>query len=466
MSKQLATGAGITVGATLLMGGAAQAATLTVGTTDDTSGATDCAVATNTDCSLRDAIDEANADPGSTVTFRSGVTGTITPGSTLTTITEAMTITGPGAGQLTVDGNYAVRPFYVDTASGTDVSISGLTIANGSAGSKGGGIYSKYADLTLSSLVLDNNESSSQGGGVAVRGGTLTIEDSTISDNVGTRGSGVYAYSGSGAVTTIQSSTVSGNSGADFGGGVYFDYSAAGTLENSTVYDNSAGSAGGGVYHFGAYNGDPGLVVTSSTITRNDADRGGGIACYGATGNSGTNQLTEPAVRNTIVFGNTSSAADTGPDLSCDANGVPDNKGTVPVGFSLIGSADPGTTIDTTGPNLTGVDPQLTTLADFGGPTQAQKPAATSPVIDAGSAFGLTSDQRGLARTVDAPTIANAADGTDIGAVELQAGDVPPAPVPVTPTTPTKKKCKKHKKKHKRSAESAKKCKKKKKKKH
>jgi hypothetical protein len=172
-------------------------------------------------------------------------------------------------------------------------------------------------------------------------------------------------------------------------------------------------------------------------------------------------------VRNTIVFGNTSSAADTGPDLSCDANGLPDNEGTVPVGFSLIGSADPGTTINTTGPNLIGVDPQLTSLAEFGGPTQAQKPAATSPVIDAGSAFGVTSDQRGLARPFDAPTIANAADGTDIGSVELQAADVPPAPVtPTAPGTSTKKKCKKHKKKHKRSAESAKKCKKKKKKKH
>jgi len=466
MSKQLATGAGVTVGATLLMGGAAQAATLTVGTTDDTSGATDCAVATNTDCSLRDAIDEANADPGSTVTFRSGVTGTITLGSTLTTITEAMTITGPGAGQLTVDGDYASRPFYVDTAPGADVSISGLTIANGSAAGNGGGIYSKYADLTLTSLVLDNNEATSEGGGVAVRSGTLTIEDSTISDNIGSRGAGVYAESGTGAVTTIRNSTVSGNSGADYGGGIYFDYSSPGTLENSTVYDNGAGT-GGGVYHFGNYNGDPGLVVTGSTITHNDAGRGGGLACYGAIGTSNTTELTNPIVRDTIMFGNTSSAADTGPDLSCDDNTAPDNAGTVPVGFSLIGSPDPGTTIGTTGPNLIGVDPQLTSLAEFGGPTLTQKPAATSPVIDAGSAFGLTSDERGLARPFDAPTIANAADGTDIGAVELQAGDVPPAPVtPTPPGTSTKKKCKKHKKKHKRSAESAKKkgCKKKKKK--
>ena len=58
------------------------------------------------------------------------------------------------------------------------------------------------------------------------------------------------------------------------------------------------------------------------------------------------------------------------------------------------------------------------------------------------------------------------ADGSDIGAVELQASDFAgPAtsqPAPIA----QKKKCKKKKKKHKRSAESAKKkCKKKKKRK-
>jgi hypothetical protein len=139
--------------------------------------------------------------------------------------------------------------------------------------------------------------------------------------------------------------------------------------------------------------------------------------------------------------------------------------------FSLIGIVDPDSTINTVGPNILGQNPQLGPLAPNGGSTETQKPAATSPVVDAGSAFSLTSDQRGLGRPFDAPTIPSAAggDGSDIGAVELQAGDVPPAPpTPATPgsTTPsTKKKCKK-KKKHKRSAESAKKkpCKKKKKK--
>ena len=48
-------------------------------------------------------------------------------------------------------------------------------------------------------------------------------------------------------------------------------------------------------------------------------------------------------------------------------------------------------------------------------------------------ALGITTDQRGLARTVDNPAIANAflGDGTDIGAVEVQATAPPPPPQPI-----------------------------------
>jgi hypothetical protein len=54
-------------------------------------------------------------------------------------------------------------------------------------------------------------------------------------------------------------------------------------------------------------------------------------------------------------------------------------------------------------------------------------PQAGSPAIDAGKAFGLTLDQRGLPRPSDFPSIANATggDGSDIGAVEVQASSTP-----------------------------------------
>lgn len=426
MSKQLATGAGVTVGATLLMGGAAQAATLTVGSLADTTGATDCATATNTDCTLRDAILDANGDSGSTIGFRSGLSGTITLGAGLPVINVPMTISGPGAGQIAVSGDNAYRPFDVDTAPGGNVAISGLTITNGSATDRGGGIRNKYADLTLSDAVVSGNDSAASGGGVAAYdAGSLTIERTTISGNEAVRGSGVYTASGSGTAATIRSSTVSGNTGSDFGGGIYFDYSSPGTLENSTVYGNSASNSGGGVYDFGAYDGAPGLVITGSTITHNTAERGGGLACYAST-DSGKD-LTEPTVRNTIIFGNTADSADLGPDLSCNFLSGTETPGVVPTAFSLIGSVAPATQLDQSGPNLLGQDPQLGPLADNGGPTQTQKPALASPVIDQGAAFGLTADQRGQGRPFEIPSIPNAAggDGSDIGAVELQASELP-----------------------------------------
>jgi hypothetical protein len=197
-------------------------------------------------------------------------------------------------------------------------------------------------------------------------------------------------------------------------------------------------------------------VVTGSTLTRNTAvEHGGGIASSGQSGD------TQPVIRNSIVSGNDLAAGDDD-DLSA-------YDGSMDAGFSLIGEVYADTMLNQTGPNILGPDPQLGPLGGNGGPTETQKPATTSPVIDAGSAFGLTTDQRDQSRPFDAVT-ANAAAGdtSDIGAVELQISDIAAAPTPTTPSTPPttqvkKKKCKK--KKRKRSAGSAKKkkCKKKKK---
>jgi hypothetical protein len=453
LGRSLATGAGVTVGATLLMGGAAQAATLTVGSTDDTTGATDCAVATNTTCTLRDAIEDANLDPASTIIFASALSGdTITlNGTELPQITAYSTvIQGPSDG-ITIDGDDTSRIFNV---SATDARISGLTVTNGSIVGRGGGIYLQAGQLTLNNAVVSENDATTDGGGIAVNTGTLTVGSSTISGNdAGGNGGGLYTEAGDvghAGPTAILNSTISGNSSAAYGGGAYLNYQTSATVSNSTIYDNGAVDVGGGLYHFGDPN-DTGLVVTASTITHNAAARGGGI------GGFGDGLGPQPTLRNTIVAGNTSPD---GADVSA-------TDGTIEAAFSLLGSLDSETTIAQPSTDILGQDPQLAPLASNGGLTQTEKPAATSPVVDAGSAFGLTSDQRALGRPFDS-VVANAVNGdsTDIGAVELQSSDIAAAPTSTPPTTPstpaTKKKCKK--KKHKRSAESAKKkCKKKKK---
>ncbi|HEX5899246.1 MAG TPA: choice-of-anchor Q domain-containing protein, partial [Solirubrobacteraceae bacterium] len=72
-----------------------------------------------------------------------------------------------------------------------------------------------------------------------------------------------------------------------------------------------------------------------------------------------------------------------------------------------------------TGSPLT-ADPLLGELRDNGGPTATMAPALGSPAIDAGAAFGLGADQRGAPRPSDFGAVANAGDGSDIGAFEAQ----------------------------------------------
>jgi hypothetical protein len=73
-------------------------------------------------------------------------------------IDHNVTIRGPGAGQLTIDGNKLSRIFDISGAS--HVSISGLTLANGVAGAssphpgEGGAIYDDGGHLSLRNVVL------------------------------------------------------------------------------------------------------------------------------------------------------------------------------------------------------------------------------------------------------------------------------------------------------------------------
>ena len=84
--------------------------------------------------SLRQAIPDAN--PGDMIDF--AVTGTIflTSGELLVQ-TGPVTIQGPGADQLTIDGNNSSRVFHI--AAGTTATITGVTVANGNAGTDLGG---------------------------------------------------------------------------------------------------------------------------------------------------------------------------------------------------------------------------------------------------------------------------------------------------------------------------------------
>jgi hypothetical protein len=425
---QVIAGASIAMGATLAATGSAQAATFTVSNLNDDGAG-----------SLRQAITDANNNGAGSddVVFASGLTGTINVGSTVGNgLYPLSPMNIQGDGRITLHGGSNID-YIVYTGSypgygsdpGDPITLSGLTITGGDASSnisrdRGGGIYNADASLTVSSSIISDNYALDDGGGIYSRDpqGSLTVVNSTISGNrAGATGDG-NAYGGGiysqDSPVVIRNSTVSGNNSGGDGGGIYMSASDAAdpslTIENSTVANNTAGSGsgddGGGVWLCCGDDGQS-LTLKSSTITGNSvggsSGQGGGLVLFSvAASNVG--------IQNSIIANNHGTV---GNDIYSTYGGQ--------LGFSLVkelnaDSTDTGESFTTTGPNITGVDPQLGGLANNGGPTQTEAPSASSPVIDKGNAFGLNTDQRGVLRPIDFPAIPNVADGSDIGAVELQ----------------------------------------------
>jgi hypothetical protein len=111
-------------------------------------------------------------------------------------VDKSVTISGPAAASLAVDGNSNSRVFHI--AAGTTVTTSGLTISHGNAtGSypdrKGGGIYNDHAALTVDNCLVSNNTAMDGGGGVSNDNGTLTMINCKLgSINItGDRGGGM-----------------------------------------------------------------------------------------------------------------------------------------------------------------------------------------------------------------------------------------------------------------------------------
>jgi hypothetical protein len=122
--------------------------------------------------SLADAIAQANAyGAGTTIEF--DVSSVQLAAPLVIGTSQSVTIIGTGASQLIIDGN---GHQVFDIVSGTNVSISGLTIEGGSA-SEGGGI-SNSGTLLLSNDVLTGN-SATIGGGIW-NSGALTLSNCVV----------------------------------------------------------------------------------------------------------------------------------------------------------------------------------------------------------------------------------------------------------------------------------------------
>ncbi len=215
-------------------------------------------------CTLRAAIQEANAlvtptlcSP-LTINFNVTLPNTIMLGSDLPTIAHPnLTITGPGANQLTVSGASMYRPFNIGSGNYA-VTISGLTVANGRGNGGGGLINFSTGQVNLDNMTFDSNAITGSSGGGGIRhasGGTLNVTGSTFLNNnsTGTGGGGINNFSTSGIVN-VTNCTFSGNL-ANLGGGIHNHSTGTTNVTNCTLVSN-----GGGV------NNNSGTVTVKNTI--------------------------------------------------------------------------------------------------------------------------------------------------------------------------------------------------------
>lgn len=302
--------------------------------------------------SLRQQI--TNASPGDRIVFADGLNGEIQLTTNSLFIQKNLTIIGPAAGAVTVNGLNSRRIFYIARVlDPIQVTIEGLSLRGGYA-YEGGAIYNT-ANLELRSMTIYSNTAQSLGGGIFSEGDL-----------------------------TLTNVTVSGNTSGGDGAGIYFKatspYSTTITFEHTTLTANTAGGLGGG------------LAVSN----------------LGGAGGKTTR------IFRSVLAGNTD-GPDMAPDcytgigaqlLSDGYNlvGVTDN-----CNFNPTGS-------DSSGTLASPIEPRLGPLADNGGQGLTHRPDPDSPVVDAAGSGCLPADQRGFPRPLNGN--ADNTVACDIGAFE------------------------------------------------
>src|SRR5215813_9139739 len=266
--------------------------------------------------SLRDAIGQANAAAGAdTVRFQAGLAGMIPLASEIA-ITDTLSLAGPGAGTIKVDGNLSTRLFKVQGAGGDAITatFSGLTLANGHAADEGGAIWATGDNVVVAGCILDSNiantrggaifvaganlsidasgiwnsETSSTGGAILFSAGDLSITRSLIMDNASEFGGGLSALSPRVNVT-IADTTFRNNAADHTGGGIWASTATSFKVSRSAFVENTTGQPnGGGIYFAGVTDfGSPVNFIENTTFSGNESlhQQGRGSALAIASGN-------------------------------------------------------------------------------------------------------------------------------------------------------------------------------------
>jgi CSLREA domain-containing protein len=374
------------------------------------------------ECTLRAAVQEANADGvanvlvprGTYLLTRHGLDDDASHGDLV--ITFRGELMGAGLGKTTVDGDGADRVF--DVHQGAEGTISHLGIRHGSAtDGPGGGIrvesypyHLKYLYVTDNEAVAGSATGAGNGGGIAALS-DVQVSYAQVAYNHAVNGAGMYWHgyqSGSGNDSFV------GNHASGDGGGLYLT-GGDDQFTAMTLSANTAAGHGGGIY-LAQPDKYGGLYFWGFTIASNSAPHlmGGGVWVADTAGDEFLSQAAEGS----IIAGNGGGGDCAGPGTLHSGGGNIDGDGSC--GFAAA-------------TDLANVDPLLDDPAYNGGPVQTRALKEGSPAIDLWSGCGSFSyvmhDERGVARPAGA---------CDSGAFEV--GNCCPAYeppyVPAEPTPP------------------------------
>jgi hypothetical protein len=447
---------------------------------DDPFPAQACDAGVPGDCSLREAVMNANTTQGPDLILIPAGTYTLTrAGSDEDAaftgdldLTDIVRIEGVGEAFTIIDGGgvggLGDRILDIRTS---EVELADLTIRGGSGVYYAGGLYNRSALLIVERSTITGNVATGAAGGIRDVGDGTYIEV-TVSDNEAGRAGGVDV----GETTNFIDSRIIGNRATStlFGGGGLFAYGLTSLtrLVRTDVSGNSSALIAGGVDVWGP------VEIIDSTIHSNfAADTGGGLAVHtdGTATIDGTTFFGNTAgflggaadvlsggiieITNSTISGNHASTAAGGirVDGTATLTHVTISRNTSAVGTAMMntpnsditygntiieGSCNAALTVTSLGGNiespaagcqLNGTIDQINIstaalnlgpLGYFGGRTPTQVPLPGSAAVDlANGCPSSMLDQRGITRPVDGDGVGAAI--CDVGAVEVLLNEYP-----------------------------------------